>query len=225
MASLSTRAAQAAAIARTKRLCWLSSGVGLVSLVGLTVSTLPWNILATQGQYVAFALAAAAAFVWLVVPIVLAGYLAMPKQVATAWWTLSVAAVLPLLSTLLLILLQRSFKHLPQHATYGALHTGTDDLPPGWDVPPEHLAPDSSASDSDSDGGYSPSASRRHAYKSAGSSRARTPDPEAAAQGWYELGRRSDELGGRKEGEEGKGRGRWEEGGVAIEAAPASASR
>ncbi|GAA5873109.1 hypothetical protein JCM8547_006794 [Rhodosporidiobolus lusitaniae] len=90
MATLSSTRSQLAAVAHTKRLFYGASAVGLVSLTAGCASTLPWDILDTQGRVVAFAIQALASFVWLTLPFVAIGSLQIQRRVRSAWWMLIV---------------------------------------------------------------------------------------------------------------------------------------
>ncbi|GAA5873867.1 hypothetical protein JCM16303_002615 [Sporobolomyces ruberrimus] len=65
METLSTRAQRLATQTSTKRLFYLCGLLGLTSLIGVCVVILPWNILYTQGQWVAFAFIAIIGFCWI----------------------------------------------------------------------------------------------------------------------------------------------------------------
>ncbi|GAA5986160.1 hypothetical protein JCM11641_004731 [Rhodosporidiobolus odoratus] len=93
MATLSTRHEQLSTMSRTKRLFYLSSMLGLVSLVAICVTVLPWDVLKTQGQIVAFALQALGAFCWLTLSIAAVSSLQIRRRMQSAWWMLLISAV------------------------------------------------------------------------------------------------------------------------------------
>ncbi|BGP17680.1 hypothetical protein JCM10213_003584 [Rhodosporidiobolus nylandii] len=223
MTTLATRHQQLSALARTKHLFYACSAAGLVSLVAVCITILPWGVLSAQGAWVAFALLAFGSFCWLTLSIAATGSLQLARRVRSAWWMLLCAAalhaamtayleaslvqdkggyeadcvanagdpyvcsnryfsltiaipiagaILPLCAIPLLSFLFRSFPNLPQNPRYDSLMD--DDVPPGWHTPPAHLAPDSSASDSDDDDIGSDFTGDR-----------------AAGKGWYEMGKKS----------------------------------
>ncbi|GAA5967412.1 hypothetical protein JCM3765_001867 [Sporobolomyces pararoseus] len=65
METLSTRAERLTIKSQVKRLFYLCALLGLVSLVGVCVVILPWHILITQGQWVAFVFLAIVGFCWM----------------------------------------------------------------------------------------------------------------------------------------------------------------
>ncbi|EGU11289.1 putative NADH dehydrogenase subunit [Rhodotorula toruloides ATCC 204091] len=85
--------AEAAALARTTRLLYISAAVGLDSLAGVCAVVLPWRMATTQGQWVAFALLAACSFGWLCTPIITSGYLQDLKKTRLAWFALLALAI------------------------------------------------------------------------------------------------------------------------------------
>ncbi|KPV74301.1 uncharacterized protein RHOBADRAFT_54143 [Rhodotorula graminis WP1] len=92
MASLAMRHEQLSALARTKRLFWLSSVTGILSLVGVCVAVLPWRLVRRQGDWVAFAIVAASSFVWVTLPIAASGSMQLRRRLLSAWWAMMVAA-------------------------------------------------------------------------------------------------------------------------------------
>ncbi|GAA5904704.1 hypothetical protein JCM8208_001331 [Rhodotorula glutinis] len=92
MASLAMRHEQLSALARTKRLFWLSSCTGILSLVGVSVAVLPWHVVRRQGDWAAFAIVAASSFVWVTLPIAASGSMQLRRRVLSAWWAMFVAA-------------------------------------------------------------------------------------------------------------------------------------
>ncbi|CDR39452.1 RHTO0S04e05248g1_1 [Rhodotorula toruloides] len=93
MATLADRRAQAAALARTTRLLYASSAVGLVSLAGVCAVVLSWRMATTQGQWVAFSLLAACSFGWLCTSIITIGYLQDLRRTRLAWFALLALAI------------------------------------------------------------------------------------------------------------------------------------
>ncbi|GAA6024614.1 hypothetical protein JCM10207_001021 [Rhodosporidiobolus poonsookiae] len=94
MSTLSMRHQQLAAVARTRRLFFISSVAGFVSLVGVCVAVLPWHLLSSTGQIVAFSLLAFTSFVWIALPIAAERSVEVRRRLNSAWWFLLVAAVL-----------------------------------------------------------------------------------------------------------------------------------
>ncbi|GAA5895328.1 uncharacterized protein JCM6883_001473 [Sporobolomyces salmoneus] len=91
METLSTRAQRLTTQTSTKRLLSLCSLLGLVSLIGVCVSILPWNVLLTQGEWVAFSLIAVTSFCWLGAVAAVGGLeMSMEKTVKRVVWMLTV---------------------------------------------------------------------------------------------------------------------------------------
>ncbi|GAA5826923.1 hypothetical protein JCM5353_004767 [Sporobolomyces roseus] len=86
--------------------------------------------------------------------------------------------LLPVLSIPLLYLLFRHSSNLSNHL-YSNLNPSFSDLPPNWNVPPERLAPDSSASDESDD--------ERDRLRGKGRG-------DGAGDAWYEMGKREKGL-------------------------------
>jgi len=82
------------------------------------------------------------------------------------------------LSIPLLYLLFRHSSNLSNHL-YSNLNPSFSDLPPNWNVPPERLAPDSSASDESDD--------ERDRLRGKGRG-------DGAGDAWYEMGKREKGL-------------------------------
>ncbi|GAA5897361.1 hypothetical protein JCM5296_004142, partial [Sporobolomyces johnsonii] len=86
--TLSSRHQQLSAVARTKRLLYAGSLVGLLSLVGVCVAVLPWSLARSQGQWVAFVVVAVCGFVWLSMPLAALGSLGIPRRMRSVLWLL-----------------------------------------------------------------------------------------------------------------------------------------
>ncbi|GAA6055201.1 hypothetical protein JCM3770_000707 [Rhodotorula araucariae] len=91
MATLAMRHEQLSAFARTKRLYWISSSVGLVSLIGVCVAVLPWGIARVPAEHAAIAIVAASSFAWITVPIIASGSMGVSQRMRVAWWAMLVA--------------------------------------------------------------------------------------------------------------------------------------
>ncbi|GAA6017433.1 hypothetical protein JCM11491_006656 [Sporobolomyces phaffii] len=92
--TLSIRAQRLATQTSTKRLFYLCSLLGLISLVGVCVVVLPWNVLYTRGQWVAFSFLALIAFCWLGSVAAMGRLeLDLPRTVKAMAWLLTVSSI------------------------------------------------------------------------------------------------------------------------------------
>ncbi|GAA5981591.1 hypothetical protein JCM5350_008035 [Sporobolomyces pararoseus] len=193
METLSTRAERLTVKSQVKRLFYLCSLLGLVSLVGVCVVILPWHFLITQGQWVAFVFLAIIGFCWMA-SVAAMGQLELdlPQTVKKVSTMLTVVFLLPVLSIPLLYLLFRQTSILSISHLYSNLdNPSCSDLPPDWNVQPQSYAPDSSASDdSDEDD------DRRGLRGENRLSSPRGDRNDGTGDDWFELGKR--EKGARR---------------------------